>query len=100
MTKNEYVPMVVGNIKSPTKWFTEGTKVYVLYITGNPKSCMVIGKGRGMKRLQKIWLPSKYITNLRVKDVYQPHVKRYFLGYHGRDMESAIKALSGDNGEP
>lgn len=96
MTDN-FVPMIVGNIKEPTKWFSKGTKVYILYITGNPDRCEVIGKARGSKgKRQKIWIPSKYITNLRIQNIHNPHIIEQLIGYHGRKLEKAIKDL-GDN---
>lgn len=90
----DFVPMIVGNIKEPTKWFTEGTKVYILYITGIPDRCMVIGKARGSKgKRQKIWIPSKYIVNLRAQNIYNPHIIEQFIGYHGRNLGKAINDL-------
>lgn len=90
-TKKE---MVIGNIKEPTKWFSTNTKVYVLYITGDPSRCLVLGKARGSKGgMQKIWIPSKYITNHRISEVYKINIIKQFLGYHGRDLIQAIDCL-------
>ena len=92
--------MVIGNINQPTKWFSNGTKIYVIYITGDPNRCMVIGKARGSKgSQQKIWIPSKYLSNLRIKEIYKPNIIKQFIGYHNRSNEQAIKALSGINND-
>ena len=89
--------MVIGNINQPTKWFSTGTKVYIIYITGNPDRCLVIGKARRSNgKQQKIWIPSKYISNLRIKEIYKPNIIKQFIGYHGRTNEQTIKALLGD----
>lgn len=95
MKKEEFEEMVVGNITCPTRWFSKNTKVYVLYVTGNPDSCMVIGKARGSKgAMQKIWIRSKYIGNARIKKVVNPYVLREFVWYHGRTNEEFAKYLN------
>lgn len=85
--------MVVGNIKEPTKWFSKGTRIYIIYMPGLPDRVLVIGKSRGRRRKQKTWIPSRFVMNQRVKDVYSRGITRHFIGYDGRTPEETIRAM-------
>ncbi len=63
-------------IRSGTKHFSAGTKVYCfppLWGDGY-EDIKVIGRHRGSRKLVEMVVPSKWLTNWRVKMVYSPFV--------------------------
>ena len=83
-------------IKRGTKHFSAGTKVYCyppLWGDGYEK-VKVIGRHRGSRGLVEMVMPSKWLTNWRVKMVYSPVVLRYMKDHWDGSKESEQKAAS------
>lgn len=64
--------------RSGTKHFSPDTKVYCLPVRWGDgyERITVIGRHRGSKRFVTMVVQSKWITNWRAKEVYQPEVLR------------------------
>ncbi len=92
---NEYEECVVGNIicqhhygtnkeiKSGTKHFSGGTKVYCLFIYGGPghENIRVLGKKRKSFRMVDLIARADYIKNFRLQKVYSPRVINFINKY-------------------
>jgi hypothetical protein len=52
----------------------------------------VIGRHRGSKRFATMVMPSKWLTNWRVKMVYSPHIVSQMKGHWDDSGESKAKA--------
>lgn len=83
-------------IRSGTKHFSAGTKVYCyppLWGDGY-ENIKVIGRHRGSRRPVEMVMPSKRLTNWRVKMVYSPFVVGRMMGEWNGSRESRKKADS------
>jgi len=81
-------------IRSGTKHFSPGTKVYCfppLWGDGYEK-VKVIGRHRGSKKFATIVMASKWLTNWRVKMVYSPYIVSKLKEYWDNQEESKAKA--------
>ncbi len=67
---------VEKEIKSGTKHFRAGTKVYCIFMYGGMghERIMVLGKPRKSFRMVEVILDRKYIKNFRVQKVYAPRI--------------------------
>ena len=76
-------------IRSGTKQFSAGTKVYCSFIYGGMgnESVMVLGKARKSFRLVEVTIRTIYLKNLRVQKVYTPRIIDYIKKYKsGNDI--------------
>lgn len=83
-------------IRSGTKHFSAGTKVYCfppLWGDGY-EDIKVIGRHRGSRKLVEMVMPSKWLTNWRVKMVFSPFVLGRMKGHWDGSKESRKKADS------
>ena len=81
-------------IRSGTKHFSAGTKVYCyppLWGDGY-EDIKVIGRHRGSRKLVEMVMPSKRLTNWRVKAVYSPFVLARMKVHWDASKESREKA--------
>ena len=81
-------------IKRGTKHFSAGTKVYCyppLWGDGY-ENIKVIGRHRGSRKLVEMVMPSKRLSNWRVKMVYSPFVLARMKGHWDASKESREKA--------
>ena len=64
--------------KQGTKHFSPGTKVYCLprQWGAGYENIVVIGKHRGQRRMHRLVMSFRYVTNWRAKVVYSPAVHR------------------------
>ena len=69
------------DIKSGTKHFSAGTKVYLAPSSWGDgyERIHVIGLGRGKRRFIEIVMQRKYIENFRIQKVYKPAIVRRML---------------------
>ncbi len=70
-------------IKSGTKHFRAGTKVYFVFMYGGMghESVRVYGKPRKSFKFVDVVLRRSYLTNFRVQKVYSPHVLAFLDTY-------------------
>jgi len=83
-------------IRTGTKHFSPGTKVYCyppLWGDGY-EQVKVIGRHRGSRGLVEMVMPSKWLTNWRVKMVYSPFVLSHMKDHWDGSQESRQKAGS------
>ena len=83
-------------IRRGMKHFSAGTKVYCyppLWGDGY-ENIKVIGRHRGSRKLVEMVMPSKWLTNWRVKVVYSPFVVGRMRGEWDSSRESRDKADS------
>ena len=83
-------------IRKGTKHFSAGTKVYCyppLWGDGYEK-VKIIGRHRGSRDLVEMVMPSKWLTNWRVKMVYSPFVLTRMKDHWDDSKESQQKAAS------
>ena len=83
-------------IRKGTKHFSAGTKVYCyppLWGDGYEK-VKIIGRHRGSRDLVEMIMPSKWLTNWRVKMVYSPFVLSRMKDHWDDSKESQHKAAS------
>jgi hypothetical protein len=93
----EYRECIVGNIignhywgekkeiKSGTKHFRAGTKVYCAFVYGGMghEAIWVMGKPRKSFRMIEVVLRHEYIRNFRLQKVYAPYIIK-FLDKHNQ----------------
>jgi hypothetical protein len=83
-------------IRRGTKHFSAGTKVYCyppLWGDGY-EDIKVIGRHRGSRKLVEMVMPSKWLTNWRVKTVHSPFVSARMKGHWDSSEESRERADS------
>jgi hypothetical protein len=86
-----FVANIIGNhywgeekvIRSGTKQFSAGTKVYCAFIYGGNghESVIVLGKPRKSFRMVEVTLRTYYLKNLRIQNVYKPRVINFINKY-------------------
>lgn len=86
-----FVANIIGNhywgeekvIKSGTKQFSAGTKVYCAFIYGGMghESVLVLGKPRKSFRMVEVTLKTYYLKNLRIQNVCKPRIINFIKKY-------------------
>ncbi len=86
---------IAANIPDGSRYFAPGAKVWVSYLTAGAgiERVAVVGHhcGRG-HRLVRVIMPSKTLTNFRVRGIYSPAVHEMFTGWPGRQWNSEQEA--------
>ncbi|WP_136666790.1 hypothetical protein [Flavobacterium sp. H122] len=93
--------IINGEIKFGTKHFSPNTKVYCFPVQWGDgyENIIVIGRHRKTKKLATIIIKSKYITNWRIKKVYNPKIIQLMNNKRGwtnseNDKEIILKMLN------